>query len=205
MPRVFAIHAHPGIHLTVSRAIATLRHVELAGRSASAVEALRVFDSLAPDAATIDVRLPDGDGIELARRLRARRPDLAVVMFGPPTHRLLRRALAAGVLAYVPKTADEAHATAAIRTCLSGGASFSSDTLNAALRPCRPDDLSPREREVDGLFRTGLSSPAIAALLQVSESTVRTYVARVRAKVGTDGAVLVDERKPDRFDPPPMT
>lgn len=194
MLTVFAIHADPGSHLTVSRAIASLRHVELAGRSRSAVEALRVFDTLAPDAVTVDVRLPDGDGIELARTLLARRPGLGVVMFGAPTHGLLRRALAVGVRAYVPATAGDADATAAIQTCLSGGASFSSDILAAALRSCRPVDLSRREREVDGLFRTGLSTADVAALLAVSESTVRTYVARVRAKLGTDAAVLVDER-----------
>ena len=51
--------------------------------------------------------------------------------FGPPTHRLLRRAVAAGVAAYVPQTADVAEVAAAIRACLSGGGSFSSHTLNA--------------------------------------------------------------------------
>jgi DNA-binding NarL/FixJ family response regulator len=171
---VFAVHANANHHLVVSRAVAGLPHTDLVGRSASAVEALRVFPTLAPDAVTVDVRLHDGDGIGLAELMRERRSDLCVVAFGPPTRRLLRRAVAAGVAAYVPHTATAEQAADAIRACLSGGGSFSSRTL------------SPREREVDDMSRAGLSTVEIAVRLGVGETTVRTYVARVRAKVGGD-------------------
>jgi DNA-binding NarL/FixJ family response regulator len=185
MPTVFAIHTLTGNHALVSNAIATLPDTELAGRSASAVEALRVFDTLAPDAVTVDVRLADGDGIELALRLRGRRPGLGVVLFGPAGPRLLRRAVAAGIVAYVPETADAAQAATAIHACLAGGASFSSRSLSAALQPIRPVDLSERERQVNTLIQGGFTPPQIAAGLKVSESAVRTYVARARAKART--------------------
>jgi DNA-binding NarL/FixJ family response regulator len=181
---VFAVHANASHHLTVSRAVAGLPRTDLVGRSASMIEALRVFDTLAPDAVTLDVRLPDGDGIALARQLRERRHDLCVVAFGSPTHRLLRRAVAAGVAAYVPYTADSEQAAAAIQACLSGGGSFTSRTLSEALRHGGSSGLSRREREVDDLSRAGLSTVEIATRLGVGETTVRTYVARVRAKLG---------------------
>jgi DNA-binding NarL/FixJ family response regulator len=183
---VFAVHANASHHLVVSRAVAGLSHTDLVGRSASAVEALRVFSTLAPDAVTLDVRLHDGDGIELAELMRERRSDLCVVAFGPPTRRLLRRAVAAGVAAYVPHTATAEQAAGAIRACLSGGGSFSSRTLSEILRHCPSPDLSPREREVHTMSRAGLSTVEIAVRLGVGETTVRTYVARVRAKVGGD-------------------
>ena len=186
MTTVFAVHADATIHLKVSRAVSVLHDVELAGRSVSALEALRIFGTLAPDAVTVDVRLPDGDGIDLAQRLRSHRPDLCVVVFGPAVPRLVRRAVAAGALAYVPKTADVAETAAALEACLSGGGSFSSDTLNAALRAGQPAGLSPRERQVVQLARDGLTSGEIALRLDVGETTVRTYVARVRAKLGGD-------------------
>lgn len=186
---VFAVHANASHHLVVSRAVAGLPHTDLVGRSASAVEALRVFPSLAPDAVTVDVRLHDGDGIELAELMRDRLPDLCVVAFGPPTRRLLRRAVAAGVSAYVPHTATPEQAADAIQACLSGGGSFSSRTLTEILRPGPSADLSPREREVDSMSRAGLSTGEIAVRLGVGETTVRTYVARVRAKDGGDPAL----------------
>src|SRR5207244_93167 len=104
------------------------------------------------------------------------------------------RAVAAGILAYVPNTAETAQAAAAIGTGLAGRASFSSRTLSAVLQHGRSVDLSRREREVDKLIRNGLSPVEVAAGLQVSESTVRTYVARVRAKIETaDGAYRGDD------------
>jgi DNA-binding NarL/FixJ family response regulator len=187
VPSVFAIHTLPGNHELVGRAIASLPHTELAGRSASAAEAVRVFDTLAPDAVTVDVRLADADGIELALRLRSRRPELGVVLFGPASPRLLRRAVAAGIVVYVPNTAGAVQAATAIQTCLTGRASFSSRSLSAVLQPRRPVDLSRREREVDTLMRGGLTPHEIAAGLQVSESTVRTYASRARAKARTIG------------------
>jgi DNA-binding NarL/FixJ family response regulator len=186
---VFAVHADASIHLKVSRAVSALCDVELAGRSVSALEALRIFATLAPDAVTVDARLPDGDGIDLAQRLRFHRPDLCVVVFGPAVPRLVRRAVAAGALAYVAKTADVAKTAAALEACLSGGASFSSDTLNAALRAGQPVGLSRREQQVFELARDGLTSGEIAVRLEVGETTVRTYVARLRAKLADNAGL----------------
>lgn len=180
---VFALHTRPATHLLVSRAVAALAGTELVGVSSRAGEALRVLDILAPDALTVDVRLPDGDGIELASAVRARRPGLRVVLFGSATDRLLRRALTAGVSAYLPHTAGVGQAADAIRDCLAGRASFPSRSLAGALRGGTPAGLSRREREVSELILEGLSPVEIAGRLGVGESTVRTYAARARAKM----------------------
>jgi DNA-binding NarL/FixJ family response regulator len=140
-----------------------------------------------PNAVTVDVRLPDGDGIDLAPRLRGARPGLGAVLFGPATPRLLHRAVTEGLSAYVPSTAGAAQAAVAIRSCLSGRARFSSQTLSEVLCRRSPASPSPREREVDKLLRGALSPADIAVRLQVTESTVRTYVQRGRAKAGREG------------------
>ncbi|MGC5018950.1 LuxR C-terminal-related transcriptional regulator [Micromonospora sp. DT47] len=183
---VFAVHARPATHLLVSRAVATLPGTELVGAGSSAAEAARVFDNLAPDLLTVDVRLSDGGGIDLARRLRADRPDLRVVLFGRTTDRLLRSAVTAGVSAFLPGRPEVGPAADAIRDSLAGRASFSSRSLAGALRSGRPVGLSRREREVNELILDGLSPVEIAGRLRVSESTVRTYAARARAKIGPD-------------------
>jgi two-component system response regulator DesR len=120
-----------------------------------------------------------------------------VVLFGPATARPLRRAVDAGILAYVPNTADAAQAAATIRMAMAGRASFSSRTLSAVLHHGRSVDLSRREREVDMLIRNGLTPVEIAAGLQVSESTVRTYAARVRAKTDTTGTAFGGVGEPE--------
>jgi DNA-binding NarL/FixJ family response regulator len=182
MAMVFAIHASSITHLVVSRAVAAVPRTELAGSTSSAVEAARVIDTLAPDAVTIDVHLPDGDGIELAERLRANRPGLAVVLFGPAPGRQLLRALAAGACAYVPEPAEFGPTIAAIRNGLTGRGSFSSRSLTNALRYDRSGALSHRERQVARLLHEGLGPAQIAKRLSISESSVKTYASRIRAK-----------------------
>jgi DNA-binding NarL/FixJ family response regulator len=182
MPTVLAVHASATTHLIVSRAVAAVPRAELAGSTSSAVEAARVIDTLAPDAVTIDAHLPDGDGIELAERLRANHPGLAVVLFGPAPGRQLLRALGAGVCAYVPEPAEIGATIAAIRNSLTGRGSFSSRSLTNALRYDRSGGLSSRENQVARLLREGFGPAQIAKQLSISESSVKTYVSRIRAK-----------------------
>lgn len=195
MPTVFAIHANASTRLIVSSAIATVPETELSGCTSSAVEAARVIGTLAPDAVTIDVRLPDGDGIELAEKLRAARSDLGVILFGTAPDRRLLQAVAAGVCACLPSTAGVGQTAAVIRGCLTGLGSFSSRSLADALRHDRPAALSRREQEVLELIRYGMRSAEIADLLRVSESTVKTYAARARAKVGTENSAAFRDHK----------
>lgn len=190
MARLFAVHAQVATHLVVSRAVGDLPRAELSGSSRSAVEAARLVDILAPGVVTLDARLPDGDGIELAERLHADHPALGLIVFGPSRASLLRRAVAAGVSAYVvASTADVARVAAAIRSCLAGHNSFSSSLLVGAVRNERPMPMSGREREVTQLVRDGLGPTEIARSLRISESTVKTYVARARAKVDRESAL----------------
>ncbi|MFF5175558.1 sigma factor-like helix-turn-helix DNA-binding protein [Micromonospora sp. NPDC000089] len=202
MSRVFAVHARPATHRAVDRAVAALPGVGLAGHSSSAAEAIRVFQALAPDALTVDVRLADGDGIELAAELIAARPGLRVVLLGPATDGPLRRAVLAGIAGHVPDptgtaghlpspTAGPGHppapagvdrVAAALREVLAGRIAFDSRVLAGALRAGPPAQLSRREREVVELLGDGLPAAEVARRLRLTESTVRTYAARARAK-----------------------
>ena len=191
MPKVFAVHARGSTHLVVTRAVDALPRAQLAGRTRSAVEAARVLDSLRPDAVTVDAQLPDGDGLELVGRLRADHPRLGVVVFGPgDDRRLLLGAVATGASAYLTDDSGVAETAAAIRTSLTGLTSFPSQILAGALRRDWVTALSPREKEVDRLVREGLPTAQIAARLRVSESTVKTHIARVRVKLAMAGTAL---------------
>ncbi|MFC0004181.1 sigma factor-like helix-turn-helix DNA-binding protein [Micromonospora siamensis] len=187
MPKLFTVHARTRTHLLVRQAVAALPQVELVGSSGTAGEAVRVLGTLAPDALTVDVRLPDGDGIDLAVRLRDLRPQLRVVLFGPASDTLLRRAVAAGMPAYLPVHPEAGQVGTALRDCLAGRTSYPARFLAGALRRDPPARLSPREREVAALVGDGVPAAEVAVLLGISESAVRTYLARARAKTAHEG------------------
>ncbi len=142
-----------------------------------------------PDVVTIDSTLPDGDGMRVAREFRDRYAGLGIVML---TSRgeddVLFRAMETGVSAFVAKTAPVEEVLAAIRHAAVAASSFTAAGLAVAITRRRTIRvrlaLSPREAEVLQLLRDGLSIPAIALAMYISQSTAKTYVARLYDKLG---------------------
>jgi len=138
---------------------------------------------------TIDVALPDRDGLLLAGELRDRYADLGIVMLASRHEDdVLFRALETGVSAFVSKTAPLEEVLSAIRHAAVAASSFTASGLAMAVarRRTRQDRLvlSPRETEVLRLLHGGLSVPAIAMQMFISQSTTKTYVARLYEKLG---------------------
>ena len=163
--------------------------IDVVGECWSAAEAVGVVTRLRPDVVTVDVALPDGNGMMLARELRDRFPSLGIVLLTSQAEDdVLCRALESGVSAFVPKTAPLLEILAAIRHAAVAASSFTATGLAEALSRRRKAtehmSLSPREREVLRLLHEGLSVPAIARTLYVSHSTAKTYVARLYEKLG---------------------
>ena len=157
--------------------------IEIVGECSSAGEAGGVVARLRPDVLTVDVALPDGDGMMLARELRDRFASLGIVLLtSQGEDDVLFRALETGVSAFVPKTAPLLEIVAAIRHAAVAASSFTATGLAEALSRRRNETdrvaLSPREREVLRLLHEGLSVPAIARTLYVSQSTAESSVAR---------------------------
>jgi DNA-binding NarL/FixJ family response regulator len=137
----------------------------------------------------VDVTLPDGDGLQLARDLRDSYADLGIVILtSKQEDDVLFRALETGVSAFVAKTAPVEEVLAAIRHAAVAAASFTASGLAMAFARRRAMQehlaLSPREKEVLHLLHEGLSIPAIAIELYISVSTAKTYVARLYEKLG---------------------
>ena len=140
----------------------------------------------APDVVMLDLRLPDGDGFTLARRLRALRPTVGLVLLSATNDdATLYRALDEGLSAYAPKDSAPNAVLGAIRHAAAAPQSFNAPGLAAALARRRASSglLSQREKQVLGLMREGISLPGIADRLAVSEATVKTYVARMYTKL----------------------
>jgi DNA-binding NarL/FixJ family response regulator len=162
--------------------------IEMAGSCDTAAGALEAVARGRPDVVTVDVDLPDGDGLVLARQLRDRHAALGIVLLtSQGQDDVLFRALETGVSAFVPKTAPVAEIVAAIRHAGVAAGSFTAAGLAEALSRRRREEpfvLSQREREVLERLRRGLSVPAIAREMYISPSTVKTHVARLYEKLG---------------------
>jgi DNA-binding NarL/FixJ family response regulator len=147
--------------------------------------------STAPDVVLLDVRLPDGDGVDAIERLRAIRPSVQVVMLTATTSEaVLVQAVEHGASGFISKTGTLDEVLAAVRAAASGEAVISPALLARLLpRLSRQPrhvgaDLTPRETEMLGLLAEGLSNAAIAERLTVSVFTVRNHVTNLSAKLG---------------------
>ena len=163
--------------------------IEIVAESGSAGAARADVDRAQPDVVTIDVRLPDGDGLRLAREFRDRDADLGIVLLtSQEEDDVLFRALETGVSAFVAKSAPVEEVLAAIRHAAVAASSFTAAGLAVALARRRAVQdrvaLSPQQSEVLRLLSAGLSIPAIAMTMFISQSTAKTYVARLYEKLG---------------------
>ena len=144
--------------------------------------------SLRPDVVVLDVNLPDGNGLDAARSLRADLPGIGIVVLtvhDDDEH--LFAALEAQASAFVAKSAPTDEVLAAARHAASAPHAFTAADLSGAVRrrmdPAKPR-LSAREQEVLDLLGQGLTIPVLAKQLHISESTAKTYASKLYEKLG---------------------
>jgi len=189
--RVLVVESHPVTRWGLCRLIAEQTDLEVAGETGCAKEAVSLTAALLPDVVVIGLKSPEAHGLPLARLLRERFDDIGlVILTAAEDDDVLLQAFETGVSAYVAKTAPVAEFVGAVRHAAVAASSFTAAGLAAALRRQRQRraaagcDLSAREREVLDHLVAGESVPTIAALLHISPSTAKTYVARVYEKLG---------------------
>lgn len=161
-------------------------------------DALRIAVLEKPDAAVVDLGLPDGDGVSLIRRLRHAVPGCAVlVLTMTQDDATVQACLAAGATGYLLKESAPDALLPALRTVLDGGLVLGPQVVTSALSGVRRtvpppfDLLSPRELQHVGLLAAGLSGAQIADVLNVTEKTVRNQMAAILAKLGIADRVRV--------------
>ncbi|MDP9497047.1 MAG: response regulator transcription factor [Actinomycetota bacterium] len=161
---------------------------DVVGEASRVEQAVAFAAQLEPDVVVIDVNLPDGSGLDAVRRLRARHPDMGIVvltMYDDDEH--LLAALEAKASAFVPKSSPTDEVLSAARHAAAAPHSFSAANLASAMQrrmdPAKPK-LSAREQEVLTLLGEGLTIPLLSKRLYISESTAKTYVSKVYEKLG---------------------
>ena len=171
--------------------------IQIVGEAADGAEAVERTARLDPDVVLMDIRMPVLDGIEATRRIVASRPRVRILILTTfEDDDYVLGALRAGAAGFVLKRIQPEQLIAGIHT-VAGGESLLSPQVTATVieqlaRHAGPDagaarrlqDLTPRERDVLTLIAQGLSNTEIAAALVVEESTVKTHVKRILAKLG---------------------
>src|SRR5579875_3125527 len=158
-----------------------------------AAEALDRIPHLRPDVAVLDVRLPDGDGIEVCRDIRSAYPEVACLMLTSyADDEALLASVVAGASGYVLKQIRGQDLVQDIRKVAAGG-SLLDPKLTARvldrLRSGRAEDprlarLSEQERRILDLVAEGLTNRQIGERMYLAEKTVKNYMSNVLAKLG---------------------
>jgi DNA-binding NarL/FixJ family response regulator len=162
-------------------AVAGCPDITLIGQASTSTEAMELVATRTPDVVTIDMEAP---GLDLARALRTAEPPLGIIMTGPEKDQLVFQSLEAGMSGYVPRTASVELLLSAVRHASVAPTSFTAPDLAAAISRRRlRSPLSPREQEIFEQLGTGASMATIADRLRLTESTVRTYLARLYEKL----------------------
>jgi two-component system nitrate/nitrite response regulator NarL len=156
-------------------------------------EAVRAVAGNDPDLLLVDVNFPTGSGLEAARTVIAHHPRTKVVMMtGDDDPAPLQEALAMGVAGYLAKDQPVDAIARALELAARGGTPIDGALLRRARRPAARlprqrtpiDDLTARERHVLHLLVDGMSTGEMVRALGVSQSTVRTHVQNIFAKLG---------------------
>ncbi|MGW4958288.1 response regulator transcription factor [Nonomuraea sp. NPDC004186] len=215
MIRVFLVDDHEVVRRGVAALLESEDDIEVIGEAGTAESAVARIPTLKPDVAVLDVRLPDGSGVDVCREMRSRVPGLACLMLTSfADDDALFDAVMAGASGYVLKQIHGSDLVGAVRTVASGQSLLDPQTTAAMLQRLRDQAarkdplaaLSEQERHILDLIGEGLTNRQIGERLFLAEKTVKNYVSNLLAKLSlqrrTQAAALAARLQDDRRERP---
>ena len=196
--RVLIVDDHMMVREGIKSVLHEFEDITVVGEAVDGVAAVEKARALDPDVILMDLLMPEMDGIEAARRIKAEAPRIRVLALTSfSTDDLVFPALKAGAVGYLLKDADSKELVRSIRQAHRGKSSLHPtvarkvlDGLCEAQHPrIKPETLTGREREVLELLTRGLTNQQIATELTVSQATVRTHVSNILAKLHSTNRV----------------
>jgi two-component system, NarL family, response regulator DevR len=193
--RVFLLDDHEVVRRGLRELLEADDGLEVVGEAGTAQEAIARIPPTRPDVAVLDVRLPDGDGIEVCREVRSSHPEIQCVILTSFTDdQALLQAILAGASGYVAKQLKGDDIVDAVRR-VAAGQSLLDPAVTARARERllaepREDErvarLSAQERTILDLIADGLTNRQIATELNLAEKTVKNYVSNLLSKMGME-------------------
>jgi DNA-binding NarL/FixJ family response regulator len=195
--RVLVVDDHPLYREGLVTALTADPACEVVGEADDGAAAVVAAAELTPDVVLMDLHMPGVSGVDATRQITAAQPEVAVLVLTMlDGDDAVFAAMRAGARGYLLKGAGRAEITSAIASVARGEVVFSSGIASRVLaffsgRPSAGPqpfpDLTDREREILDLVARGLTNPAIARRLVLSEKTVRNHVSNVFAKLQVTG------------------
>ena len=214
--RVFLLDDHEIVRRGLRELLDAEDDLEVTGEASTAEEALARIPATRPDVAVLDVRLPDGNGVEVCREIRSRHPEIQCLMLTSyADDEALFDAIMAGASGYVLKQVRGAELIDGIRRVAAGQSLLDPSVTKRVLERLRaaPEEderlagLTEQERKILALLADGLTNRQIGEQLFLAEKTVKNYVSNLLAKLGmhrrTEAAVYaarLAERRTHRSD-----
>jgi DNA-binding NarL/FixJ family response regulator len=193
--RLLLVDDHEVVRVGLRTVLHNNQGITIVGEADNKAHAASEAKRLKPDVILMDVRLPDGSGVEACREILSEQPRSRVIFLTSYTDDdSVLAAVLAGAYGYVLKEIDSAALIRAIRTVSTGRSILDPTVTKRALEwiktavptgegPARQSSLSPQEERVLALVADGLTNKEIASSLKLSDKTVKNYLANIFQKL----------------------
>lgn len=192
--RLLMVDDHHVVRLGLMTLLGHYPDIDVVGQAATVKSAVEETGRLLPDLILMDVRLPDGNGFDACRQIRARHPNVRVLFLTSfADEQTVLESIQAGADGYLLKEIDESTLIAAIRDVVAGKSildpAITRRVLEQARSPGTPSGrerwstLSPQERRVVAAVAQGLTNKEIGLNLGLSDKTVKNYLSNVLDKL----------------------
>jgi two-component system, NarL family, response regulator DevR len=209
--RVMLVDDHAVVRRGLIDLLSERPEIAIVGEAGSVKQAVEEAARTQPDVVVMDLRLPDGSGVEACREIRSARPETRVlILTSHADQNALFAAVMAGASGYLLKDLNPASIQEAVLTVGSGGSLLDPQMATDVLERLRKgqanhpaDDafsqLSPQEERILEMIADGLTNGGIATKLGLAEKTVKNYVSQIYAKLNVErrsqAARLATERR----------
>ena len=190
--RVFLLDDHEVVRRGLREMLEAEDDMQVVGEAGTAEEAFGRIPATTPQVAVLDVRLPDGDGVEVCREIRARHPEISCIMLTSfSDDEAVYASIMAGASGYLLKQIRGTDLVAGIRKVALGQSLLDPTVTTRILERLRRKDdkdelasLTDQERHILELISEGLTNRQIGERMFLAEKTVKNYVSNMLAKLG---------------------
>jgi len=209
--RVFLLDDHEIVRRGVRELLEANDDIEVVGEAGTAEEGMARIPAVKPDVAVVDMRLPDGNGVEVCREVRSRDESIqCLILTSFADDEALFDSIMAGAAGYLLKQIKGTDLVDAIRRVATGQSLLDPNVTARVLERLRkgPEEderlarLTEQERKILDLIAEGLTNRQIGERMFLAEKTVKNYVSNLLAKLGmerrTEAAVFAAKLAPKR-------
>ncbi len=190
--RVFLLDDHEVVRRGVREIVDAEDDLEVVGEAGSAEEAYGRIPATSPHVAVLDMRLPDGDGIDVCREIRSKHPEIACLMLTSfSDDEAVYAAILAGAAGYLLKQVRGNDLVDGIRRVAAGDSLLDPSVTTRVLERLRHKDdddplaaLTDQERKILDHIAEGLTNRQIGEVMFLAEKTIKNYVSNMFAKLG---------------------